>query len=269
VHKPELSGDAINRVTFVQAKSTGRVSSGIELGKTAFALRVVSPCIYRGSQIGFVEFGEEIDHFDQIVKKETGSDVFVVVQKTHFNESDYRGTRKTANQRDDWDDLKNHVLVSETLGDRGFFASNIYGDDVVSSIQAPAFLGTVARDGRVLARGAFPLRDVSNKQVGTVMTLTDVTELMHTERMALIYLILAAIGLFLLSYWFTFRYLKAVIIDPLISLSLRADEISMGKVAEKLETDRTDEIGLLIRSFDRMRVSLNKFLTIMSKGDGR
>jgi len=38
-------------------------------------------------------------------------------------------------------------------------------------------------------------------------------------------------------------------------------------VEEKLETDRTDEIGLLIRSFDRMRVSLNKFLTILSKGD--
>lgn len=265
VHKPELSGDDIKRVTFLQAKSTGRVSSGIELGKTAFALRVVSPCLYRGSQIGFVEFGEEIDHFDQIVKKETGSDVFVVVQKTNFKESDYRGTRATAKQRDDWGDLKNHVLVSETLGDRGYFASNIYEEDVVSSVQAPAFLGTVKKDGRMLAKGAFPLHDVSNARVGVVMTLTDVTELMHTERMALIYLILAAIGLFLLSYWFTFRYLKAVIIDPLISLSLRADEISMGKVEEKLETNRTDEIGLLIRSFDRMRVSLNKFLTIMSK----
>jgi len=119
----------------------------------------------------------------------------------------------------------------------------------------------------LFAKGAFPLHDVANKQVGIIMTLTDVTELMNTEKMALTYLILAAIVLFLVSYWFTFRYLKAVIIDPLIKLSLRADEISMGKVEEKLETDRTDEIGLLIRSFDRMRVSLNKFLTILSKGD--
>ena len=267
VHKPELSGDAINRVTFAQAKSTGRVSSGIELGKTAFALRVVSPCIYRGSQIGFVEFGEEIDHFDQIVKKETGSDVFVVIQKTLFKETDYRGTRKTANQRDDWDDLKNYALVSETFGDREFFARKIFNEQDVRSIQTPTFLGTIARGGQILAKGAFPLHDVANKQVGIIMTLTDVTELMNTEKMALTYLILAAIVLFLLSYWFTFRYLKAVIIDPLINLSSRADEISMGKVEEKLETDRTDEIGLLIRSFDRMRVSLNKFLTILSKGD--
>ncbi len=266
VHKPELSGDAIKRVTFVQAKSTGRVSSGIELGKTAFALRVVSPCIYRGSQIGFVEFGEEIDHFDQIVKRETGSDVFVVIQKTFLNENDFRSTRKTANQRDDWNDLKNYALVSETFGDRGFFIRNIFNEQDVSSVQTPKFLGTVARNGRVLAKGAFPLHDVANKQVGIIMTLTDVTDLMNTERMALMYLILAAIGLFIVSYWFTFRYLKAVIIDPLINLSLRADEISMGKVEEKLETSRTDEIGLLIRSFDRMRVSLNKFLTILSKG---
>jgi HAMP domain-containing protein len=267
VHKPELFNDAINRVTFVQAKSTGRVSSGIELGKTAFALRVVSPCIYQGSQIGFVEFGEEIDHFDQIVKKETGSDVFVVIQKRLFNENDYRGTRKTANQRDDWDDLKNYALVSETLGDREFFARNIFNEQDVRSVQTPTFLGTVTRSGRALAKGAFPLHDVANKQVGIIMTLTDVTELMKTESMALTYLILAAIVLFLVSYWFTFRYLKAVIIDPLINLSSRADEISMGKVEEKLETNRTDEIGLLIRSFDRMRVSLNKFLTILSKGD--
>ncbi len=266
VHKPELFGDAINRVTLVQAKSTGKVSSGIELGKTAFALRVVSPCIYKGSQIGFVEFGEEIDHFDQIVKKETGSDVFVVIQKSLFNENDYRGTRKTANQRDDWNDLKNQVVVSETFGDREFFTSNIFIEEDVRSVNTPLFLGTVERNGRVLAKGAFPLHDVENKQVGIIMTLTDVTELMKTERMALLYLIIAAIGLFLLSYWFTFRYLKAVIIDPIIKLSLRADEISMGKVEEKLETNRTDEIGMLIRSFDRMRVSLNKFLTMMSKG---
>jgi HAMP domain-containing protein len=266
VHKPELFGDPVNRVTLLQAKSTGRVSSGIELGKTAFALRVVSPCIYKGNQIGFVEFGEEIDHFDQIVKKETGSDVFVIVQKTLFNENDYRGTRKTANQRDDWDDLKNYALVSETSGDRGFFVSKILTEGDIRSIQTPTFLGTVTRNGRTLAKGAFPLHDVANKQVGAIMTLTDVTELMNTEKMALTYLILASIVLFLVSYWFTFRYLKAVIIDPLINLSLRADEISMGKVEEKLETDRTDEIGMLIRSFDRMRVSLNKFLTILSKG---
>jgi HAMP domain-containing protein len=266
VHKPELFGDAVNRVTLLQAKSTGRVSSGIELGKTAFALRVVSPCIYKGNQIGFVEFGEEIDHFDQIVKKETGSDVFVIVQKTLFNETDYRGTRKTANQRDDWDDLKNYALVSETSGDRGFFVSKILSEGDVRSIQTPTFLGTVTKEGRTLAKGAFPLHDVANKQVGIIMTLTDITELMNTEKIALTYLILASIVLFLVSYWFTFRYLKAVIIDPLINLSLRADEISMGKVEEKLETDRTDEIGMLIRSFDRMRVSLNKFLTILSKG---
>ncbi len=157
--------------------------------------------------------------------------------------------------------------MSETFGDREFFAGKIFNDQEVRSIQTPTFLGTVTRSGRTLARGAFPLHDVANKQVGIIMTLTDVTELMNTEKIALTYLILAAILLFLVSYWFTFRYLNAVIIDPLIKLSLRADEISMGKVEEKLETDRTDEIGLLIRSFDRMRVSLNKFLTILSKGD--
>lgn len=265
VHKPELAGDRIDRVTFAQALSSGRTASGIELGKTAFALRVVSPCVYGKYRIGFVEFGEEIDHFDKIVKKETGSDIFVVVNKNNFKEADYRATRKTANQADDWDNLKNYVLVSETLGDRPFFGSNIFSERDVPFVRAATFLGTVSRHGKLFAKGAFPLHDAADKQVGIVMTLTDITALMNTERMAIFYLILAAIGLFVVSYWFTFRYLNAVIIGPLTDLSRRADEISMGKVHDKLETDRQDEIGMLIRSFDRMRISLNKFLTMLSK----
>src|SRR5512133_658351 len=43
VHKPEQFGDAIERDTLKQAKATGEVASGKELGKNAFALRVVRP----------------------------------------------------------------------------------------------------------------------------------------------------------------------------------------------------------------------------------
>jgi HAMP domain-containing protein len=265
MHKPELADDVIKRVTYLQAKATGKQASGIELGKTAFALRVVSPYYDKGQRIGYVEFGEEIDHFDQIVKEETESDVLVLVNKNLLNEQDYRLTRKNAKQRDDWDDLKNYALVSETFGDRPFFTSKIFKEDDIRSIRTSTFLGTVTYAGRVLMKGAFPITDASDKQVGTVIVLSNITSQVKNARAGIAYLVVAALGLLVLSSLLTFRYLKGEIIDPLVNLTNQAVEVSMGNVEKKMETERTDEIGFLIRSFDRMRTSLKLALSMIHK----
>ncbi len=265
MHQPELADDVINRVTYQQAKKTGKMSSGIELGKTAFALRVVSPYRYQGKQIGFIEFGEEINHFDELVKSETASDILVLVSKNLLNEQDYRLVRRNTRQRDDWDDLKKFVLVSETFGDRKFFISNVFKEDDVQSVKNSTFLGTVKRGTRVLMKGAFPVTDAADRPVGVVMVLSDVTAQVNHSKASILYLIVAALGLLAVSSFFTFRYLNGAIIVPLIGLSRHAIDVSMGNVEKKMESDRTDEIGLLIRSFDRMRVSLKMALSMVTK----
>jgi HAMP domain-containing protein len=265
MHQPQLADDVINRVTYQLAKKTGRMSSGIELGQTAFALRVVAPYYYKGSQIGFVEFGEEIDHFDQVVKNETGSDLLVLVNKGLFNEQQYRTTRKNTGQRDDWDDLKNYVLVSETFGDRKFFASQVFNENDIKFVKGSVILGTVKRGGHILMKGAFPITDASNKQVGVAMVLSDVTAQVNQSRASILYLVLAALALLAATSWATFQYLEREIIAPMVDLSNHVVDVSMGNVDKKLESVRTDEIGLLIRSFDRMRVSLKIALGLTSK----
>jgi HAMP domain-containing protein len=265
MHQPQLADDVINRLTYQQAKKTGKTSSGIELGKTAFALRVVTPYFYKGSRIGFVEFGEEIDHFDQIVKNETASDLLVLVNKGLLNEQDYRSTRKNAGQPDDWDDLKKYVLVSETFGDRKFFVSKVFSENDIRFVKEPVVLGTVKRAGLTLMKGAFPISDASGKQVGVVMVLTDVTAQISNLRASILYLVLAATALFAVSSLVTFQYLNREIITPMVDLSRHVVDVSMGNVDKKLESSRTDEIGLLIRSFDRMRVSLKMAISMVSK----
>lgn len=262
MHQPQLADDMINRVTYMSAKKTGKMTSGIELGKTAFALRVVTPYVYKGSQIGFVEFGEEIDHFDQIVKNETGSDILVLVNKSLFAEQDYRTTRKNASQPDDWDDLKDYVLVSETLGDRTFFASEVFREDDIRFVKDSAYLGTVKRGDKTLMKGAFPIADATGKQVGVVMVLSDVTAQINGARMSILYLVIAAIVLLAVSFWFSYQYLNREIITPMVQLSNQVVEVSMGKVDQKMDSSRDDEIGLLTRSFDRMRVSLKMALNM-------
>jgi HAMP domain-containing protein len=264
VHKPEQHGDLIERETFVRARATGATASGIELGKTAFALRVVTPYVQDRTLLGYVEFGEEIDHFDALVKKETGVDVAVLVDKRFLKEADYRGVRRGAGQPDDWDDIPGYALVSSTLPDRKVVAASLPPAEA-RLVDEPDYLGTMEYGQHVLAKGAFPLRDSAGTQVGAVLVLNDVTEQARSERLAVMTLVLVAVVTLLATFMGAAWFLRAQVIGPLVKLSEQAIELSMGNVEKKLETSRTDEIGLLIRSFERLRLSLKKALSLLPR----
>ncbi|HTF99873.1 MAG TPA: cache domain-containing protein [Nitrospirota bacterium] len=269
MHQPQLADDLLKRSTVEQARATGKTASGLALGKMGFALRVAAPYTYKGSLIGYLEFGEEINHLDRIVKEEIGSDVMVLVNKGLFNEQDYRTARKNLSQSDNWDDLNKHVLVSDTLGDRQFFISKIYNEHDVSAVGAGegghSYLGMVTRGGRIFIRGAFPISNTGGNTIGVVMVLNDVTALIKQASVTVLSLILAAVALFAVSLWATYGFLNREIIQPLVDLSQQAVKVSMGKVDSKLESARGDEIGLLIQSFDRIRVSLKMALSMVEK----
>jgi len=262
-HDPANFGDQIQRDTFLQSRAAGKTVSGIELGKTAFALRVVTPYIHAGNLIGFLEFGEEIDHFDQLVKRETGVDVAVMVDKRFLDENEYRKTMKKAGKTDRWNQFKGFVMVSTTLPDAGTAGSMVSEDDFRKTT-VPEYFGTLGRGDQSLAKGAFPLKDSSGKQVGVVLTLNDVTDQVRNERTAMWTLILITVLVFAGSFVLGAAYLRAEIVGPLVQLAGQAKEISMGNVELKLETDREDEIGLLIRAFERMRVSLKKSMAMLT-----
>lgn len=81
LHNAKKYDDKVTRNTYSMSRQTNDWGSGIELGKTAFALRVVHP-YYSGSElIGYVEFGEEIDHFIDVMKRQTGHEYAIVVEK--------------------------------------------------------------------------------------------------------------------------------------------------------------------------------------------
>ena len=263
-HDPANYGDVIQRETFQQARAAGKTVSGLELGKTAFALRVVAPYIHNGTLAGYLEFGEEIDHFDQLVKRETGVDVMVLVNKQFLDEGQYRKALKGAGKPDNWDELKGYTMVSSTLP-RSTAVSTLVSEPELHGTLAPEYLGSLSRDSKTFARGAFPLKDAAGKQVGVVLTLNDVTDQMGNERSALLWLIGLTALVFIGSFIAAVAYLRVEVIGPLVQLTEQAKEISMGNVDLKLETEREDEIGHLIHSFERMRVSLRKSLSMLTR----
>ncbi len=161
VHQPELCGDLIQRDTFKMAVASGDVGYGKELGKTAFALRVVRPIRKDGKVVGYMELGEEIDHLLERMRKQTGDDFGVLVDKGHIDRKELARIRHD----DRWDERPDVVLVSSSMWDE-------------KQIQLPlplaklppegAFSGEWQDGGRTYVGGAFPMKDAAGHVVGAL-----------------------------------------------------------------------------------------------------
>lgn len=265
MHQPTLSGDKITRATFETAQKNRRLASGIELGKTAYALRVVVPYLDNGSQIGFIEFGEEIDHFNSIVKKETGIDIVLLGDKKFLKQEAYKAARNESGKPDNWDELKNYVILGSTFNQQNYFINTIFKDEEVQEVTEPVYLGTVNFNDRTLMKGAFPFYSFGDQRTGLVYVMSDVTNQVSDFRWLVIYVLVGGILVILVSFWISLHYMQAEIINPIVTLTQRAERISLGKgLDEEITTDRVDEIGLLTNAFERMRVSLSKVMQMVA-----
>ena len=115
LHNRTIYGDKIKRTTFEQAKGKNKVGAGVELGKTAYALRVVKPYYYNHELIGYVELGEEIDHFlDNLQKqRDDGSRFAIVANKEYLSSENWKFIREDAGLDNNWDDMESHVVLNE------------------------------------------------------------------------------------------------------------------------------------------------------------
>jgi hypothetical protein len=172
VHAPELHGDVVARPTFLRAIQSGDLGAGTELGRTAFALRVVRPWRVDGRIIGYVELGEEIDHFLARVKAATHDDVALVIAKEHLDEREWAAVAERAGRRSGWDDHADVVVVNSTVPPAELGA---VGAGLEALPAAGALLDQRVLGGRVLQRGALPVSDAAGRQVGALVVLHDQT----------------------------------------------------------------------------------------------
>ncbi len=170
VHRPELSGDAVKRVTLARAVETRDLGAGKELGRTAFALRAVRPWIVDGAVLGYMELAEEIDSFLTAIKTRTGDDYGLLVKKAFLDQAAW--ARILGPRSNTWNDRPDVVVVDTTTFTEGIID---WAGDVAEIPDRGEALDHVERGDRVFVRGIFPVRDAAGRKVGGLFVLHDFT----------------------------------------------------------------------------------------------
>lgn len=177
IHKPEKKGDRIDRFTAQEAERTGKLASGIELGPLGtFTLRVVQPVYADGSLVGYVELGKEIEDVLQAITPHSGTQLAVVVRKEYLTRRTWEEGMAMLGREADWDQLSQGAVSYTSQGHLpdAFVA---WTDQV--SEDNPGKDETyqeIATDGKDWLVSASPLRDASDKQVGDLLILQNITD---------------------------------------------------------------------------------------------
>ncbi len=252
VHRPEQFGDVVDRATLAKAIETKGLGAGKELGKNAFALRAVRPWFGQdGRLLGYLELSEEIDHFLERMKTQTGDDYGLLVEKTFLDEHAWAATRQ--DKRNNWDDRARTVVVDTTAPDETIID---FDRDLASIPERGLLLDEDVREGRTFARGIVPVRDAAGRRVGGLFVLHDISAL-HESMLAArrwIYVALVAMAaglgilLHLLVNRLVFRRLDAMI-GTMEDLSARLAGGDYDVIAPRASA--RDEIGKFEEFFGR------------------
>jgi PAS domain S-box-containing protein len=173
VHKPENSGDRIERATFKKAKESGETCAGIELGPYGtFALRVVRPWRVDGQIVGYIELGEEIEHMTSSLSKTLDVDLIFAVSKSFLKRDAWEQGLNMMGRKADWDMASDYVVIdstgSKTSPELMRYVLNRNHGDKQDQFTAE-FEGITYR---VVFLGLYDVRDV---EVGKIVMFKDMT----------------------------------------------------------------------------------------------
>lgn len=255
LHEKDIYGDRIERITFKKAQSLKQVTSGIELGKTAFALRVVAPYYDKGELIGYLELGQEIDHFLKTLKGNTNDEFIIAADKRYLNREDWRSVRTVGGLPDNWEELGDHVLFNWTT--QAPVAEGCFTEVNIEQVEKDiSLLKKFSGWKKGFACGGFPLHDVEGKHVGAILTMIDIRDQTALARRSDLNIVIAFSLLFLLGTSLLTLLIKRMVTKPIENLARVATVIAGGDLDHRIGIRRGDEIGMLAGAMNDMAARL-------------
>lgn len=203
VHQPARYGDIIDRFTTLEAKRTGALAQGVELGPLGtFTLRVVDPWYADEKKqhlIGYVEFGVEVERALEAVHNILGVQTFVLIRKEFLQREGWESGMKTFGRVPDWERFPDFVLGSQgTQEITGALAERLRDGKIAES--AATLFKRVS--SRIIP---LPLRDAAGREVGQLVLQLNIAHEVERARKAVLFSSMAALLsgglLFGFFYW--------------------------------------------------------------------
>jgi len=201
VHNPTRYGDYTKQFTLGMAVQKGKHSHGIELGPFGtFTLRTVHPWRIDGELTGYIELGEEIKHITPQLKEILDAELFFTINKVHLDYKKWREGMKVMGRTGDWNQFPHFVVIDQTMEQ---IPSNLKEHIKFIRARSENELFSVPAGVRKYRAGLIPLLDARKRNVGDIITLTDVTDKEASLKALSVILmaISAAIGMVLFGFF--------------------------------------------------------------------
>jgi signal transduction histidine kinase len=208
VHSPEKHGDLNTRDTLEQSIHTRKLAVGIELGKTAFAIRAVQPYYGNGKTLlGYMELGIDMVSFLGCLKRRTGLEFGLLIKKEYLARDKWESVVTKKEIPNNWDDMTDTLLMGNTSG-----ASDLihYQGKIEEVPDGGLLLEKIEKDEQVFVRGIFPIYDVRSRKVGGVFVLKDITHIYNaltSKKQNIVRLIILFMGI--LTFLMIFLHKRA------------------------------------------------------------
>ena len=197
VHNKSQYGDTINRLTLKKAMETGKPFVDIEFGKSGFfSMRGVVPIEEKGGVIGYIEVGEEIDHF--FVEKIDGNDIAYLMHQDYMKEQMKENFKPELLAK--LPRAGEYYILYSSNKSAGFM-NNLKKFETGLSAEVGA-LGDYEDDGKPYFFYKSPVKTPDGKKIGHMLYSIDTGDL-HARRIALyifLSLLLTGEALFLIFY---------------------------------------------------------------------
>lgn len=242
-HKPEQFGDQLHRATYKKAAETGKLASGIEMGKNFFSLRAVQPVSYKGKPIGYMEVGEEIDHIFKEVSEVSGDDVSIFLTEEFLRNSSAEVGGKKVGE---------FILLDSTHAEAALQLAALV--DMKEGLKGPKVFD-VDLHGIKHVIGISPLKDAGGTTAGVLFFEKDLTALNASVKKTILLIVSVFAGILIASVILLYVSIRKSL-SLFNSISAAAGKIAGGDIDVTIETGRTDEIGALAEAFRDMTVYL-------------
>lgn len=223
-HAPEKFGDNYlnRRKTVASTISTGKVSAGIEPGRTGIGIYAVAPVLVDGKVVGVVDIGTELSnaYFTPLAQR-LGAEIAVNVMSEG----------KLVNQSSTEDGKT--LLPMET---------------VQAAFDGKAIFEPLVLDGRDILVKAVPFNSFSGEKIGVFEIGTDATDMLAQARTALWTMIGVTIVTSLLALAAFFMFAKSLG-DAIGRLTGTMSRLAAGDLSVTIEGEgRSDETGAMARA---------------------